>query len=81
MADKIFGQGLDAVPLKLVQTPAVIPANAAQPRPVYIQGLGTAAAAAQAAAQANFAGADITALKVELNAFLAKLRTAGLIAT
>jgi hypothetical protein len=34
----------------------------------------------QAAAQADFAGADITALKVELNAFLAKLRTATLVA-
>lgn len=35
----------------------------------------------QAAAQANFAGADITALKVELNAFLVKLRNANIIAT
>lgn len=34
----------------------------------------------QAAAQADFAGADITALKVELNAFLAKLETAGIVA-
>jgi hypothetical protein len=34
----------------------------------------------QAAAQANFAGADITALKVELNAFLAKLVAATLVA-
>jgi len=31
----------------------------------------------KAAAQADFAGADITALKVELNAFLAKLKAAG----
>lgn len=36
---------------------------------------------AAAAAQANFAGADVTALKVELNAFLAKLRTAGIVLT
>jgi hypothetical protein len=34
----------------------------------------------QAAAQADFAGADLAALKVELNTFLAKLRTAGTIA-
>lgn len=34
----------------------------------------------QAAAQADFAGADITALKVELNAFLAKLEAAGIVA-
>ena len=33
----------------------------------------------QAAAQADFAGADITALKVELNAFLAKLEAAGIV--
>ena len=32
-----------------------------------------------AAAQVDFAGADITALKVELNAFLAKLRAAGIV--
>lgn len=32
----------------------------------------------QAATQANFAGADIAALTVELNAFLAKLKTAGI---
>lgn len=31
----------------------------------------------QAAYQADFAGADITALKLELNAFLAKLQDAG----
>ena len=40
-----------------------------------------AGVATKAAAQANFAGADIAALKVELNAFLAKLRAAGVIAT
>jgi len=34
----------------------------------------------QAAAQADFAGADLAALKVELNAFLAKLVTATLVA-
>lgn len=30
------------------------------------------------ATQADFAGADITALKVELNAWLVKLKTAGI---
>lgn len=35
----------------------------------------------RAAAQADFAGADLAALKVELNTFLGKLRTAGVIAT
>ena len=34
----------------------------------------------EAAAQADFVGADLSALKVELNAFLAKLRTADVIA-
>lgn len=34
----------------------------------------------QAAIQADFAGADITALKVELNAFLTKLEAAGIVA-
>lgn len=31
------------------------------------------------AAQVDFAGADLAALKVELNAFLAKLRAAGIV--
>lgn len=34
----------------------------------------------RAATQATFAGADITALKVELNAFLAKLKAANVVA-
>lgn len=34
-----------------------------------------------AAPQADFVGADITALKVELNAFLTKLEQAGLVRT
>lgn len=34
----------------------------------------------QAAAQSNFAGADAAAIVVELNAFLAKLKTAGIVA-
>lgn len=81
MADKIFGQGLDPVPMTLVQTPAVIPANAGAPRPVYIEGLGSLVGSDPAAAQADFAGVDLAAVKVELNAFLAKLRAAGIIAT
>ena len=38
----------------------------------------TAGVVLKSAAQATFAGADITALKVELNAFLAKLQAAGI---
>lgn len=34
----------------------------------------------QSVAQANFAGADLAALIVELNTFLGKLRTAGVVA-
>lgn len=34
----------------------------------------------KAAAQANFAGADAAAIIVELNAFLAKLKAAGIVA-
>ena len=34
----------------------------------------------KAATQANFAGADAAALIVELNAFLAKLKAAGIVA-
>lgn len=34
----------------------------------------------KAAAQADFAGADAAALVIELNAFLAKLKTAGIVA-
>jgi len=34
----------------------------------------------KAATQANFAGADNAALLVELNAFLAKLKAAGIVA-
>ena len=34
-----------------------------------------------AAAQSDFVGADITALKVELNAFLVKLEAAGIVLT
>lgn len=78
MADKIFGQGLDPVPLKLVQTPAVTPAFEAGPLPVYIEGLGNVTATQGAAvADATDAASAIT----QLNALLASLRAAGVIAT
>jgi len=78
MADKIFGAGLDPVPLKLVQTPAVVPAFEAAPLPVYIQGLGNVTATKGAAvANATDAASAIT----QLNALLASLRAANVIAT
>lgn len=40
----------------------------------------TAGTVKQAATQANFAGADAAAIVVELNAFLAKLKAAGIVA-
>lgn len=79
MADKIFGQGLDPIPLKLVQTPAVIPAFEADPRPVYIQGLGTITTANKGAAVAN--ATDAATVITQFNALLASLRAAGIIAT
>lgn len=78
MADKIFGEGLDPVPMKLVQTPAVIPANNAKPLPVYIQGLGNVTAT-KGAAVAN--ATDAATALTQLNALLASLRAAGVIAT
>lgn len=78
MADKIFGAGLNPIPMKLVQTPAVIPANNAEPLPVYIEGLGNVTATKGAAvANATDAASAIT----QLNALLASLRAAGVIAT
>lgn len=78
MADKIFGQGLDPVPLKLVQTPAVVPQFNAEPRPVYIEGLGNVTATKGAAvADATDAASVIT----QFNALLASLRAAGVIAS
>jgi hypothetical protein len=44
----------------------------------FVNGNTALADAEPAAFQADFAGADITALKVELNAFLDKLIAAGL---
>lgn len=81
MADKIFGQGLDPVPLKLVQTPAVTPAFEADPRPVYVEGLGTLVTGNRAPAQANSTATDIAGIVADFNALLAKLRTAGVIAS
>ena len=78
MADKIFGQGLAAVPLKLVQTPVVVPEFEAEPRPVYIQGLGNVTAT-KGAAVAN--ASDAATVITQLNALLASLRAAGIIAT
>lgn len=40
----------------------------------------TAGLVKKAATQANFAGADAAAIVVELNAFLAKLKAAGIVA-
>lgn len=40
----------------------------------------TAGLVKQAATQANFAGADAAAIVVELNTFLAKLKSAGIVA-
>lgn len=80
MADKIFGQGLAPVPLKLVRTPAVVPEFGAEPRSVYIEGLGSLVAGNRAAAQANSTATDVAGLVADFNALLAKLRTAGIIA-
>ena len=77
MADKIFGKGLKAVPLKLVQTPVVIPDFEAAPRPVYIQGLGNVTATKGVAVPNAAAGTEVATI----NALLASLRTAGIIAT
>lgn len=77
MADKIFGQGLDPVPLKLVQVPAVIPAFNAEPRPVYIEGLGNIEAGQGVAVPNAAAGTEVATI----NALLASLRAAKVIAT
>jgi len=75
MTDKIFGQGLDPIPLKLVQTPVVVPEFEAQPRPVYIAGLGNVTATKGVAVPNAAAGTEVATI----NALLASLRTAGLI--
>lgn len=81
MADKIFGQGLSAVPLKLVQTPVVVPDFEAEPRPVYIEGLGNVTATKGVAVANAAVAADGTSAGTQLNALLASLRAAGIIAT
>lgn len=70
MADKIFGQGLNPIPLKLDGEPVVTPAFEAAARPIQIAGLGTTQIA-----NATDAASVIT----QLNALLAVLRTAGVI--
>lgn len=74
-------------PIKLTQRAAIAGERAPEPLVVVgtIPGAGVAAATTanagvvkRAATQADFAGADVAALKVELNAFLAKLKTAGI---
>lgn len=81
MADKIFGQGLDPVPYKLVRTPAVTPEFGAEPRNIYVEGLGTLVGGNRAAAQANSTATDVAGIVADFNALLAKLRTAGIIAS
>lgn len=98
MADKIFGKGLNPIPLKLVATPVVTPAFNAASQPVYIAGLGnvtalkgaavanlaalTAVAAVAAPTKAEFdkVVVDLEAARATLNALLASLRAANLIA-
>ena len=77
MADKIFGKGLSPIPLKLVATPVVPPAFNAELLPVYISGLGNVGAL-KGAAVAN--ATDAASALTQLNALLASLRAANLIA-
>lgn len=79
----------DPKPISLTQ--AATNTAAGDPQPLVIIGTlpegGVAAATTtvrgtvkKAAAQATFAGADLAAVKVELNAFYAKLQAAGIVA-
>lgn len=77
MVAKIFGKGLNPVPLQLVATPVVIPAFKAVPQPVYIAGLGNVTAT-KGAAVAN--ATDAATALTQLNALLVSLRAAGIIA-
>ena len=77
MGNQIFGKGLAAIPLKLVATPVVVPAFKAQPQPVYIAGLGNVTAT-KGAAVVN--ATDAASALTQLNALLASLRAAGVIA-
>jgi len=89
MVDKIFGAGLRALPLTVVQTPAVIPDFDADPQPVYFAGgvnasvnLATTTVAGivkKTPAQADSVASTVAALVTDFNALLAKLRTAGII--
>lgn len=89
MVDKIFGQGLRALPLTVVQTPAVIPDFEAKPQPVYFAGglnagvnaatTATAGVVKKAPAQADSTASTVAALVTDFNALLAKLRTAGIL--
>jgi len=74
MADKIFGQGLNAIPLVIDNT-AVVPEFGAVPTRVHIDGL-----ALGAQAQADSTAVDVAGLVADFNALLAKLRTAGVLA-
>lgn len=70
-------------PVVLTQRAAVAGEPAPQPLAI-VGGLPAATSTVnggvkKAAAQATFAGADITALKAELNAWYAKLQAAGLV--
>lgn len=89
MVDKIFGQGLRALPLKAVQTPAVIPDFEAEPQPVYFDGglnSGVNAATTTVAgtvkktpAQAASTATTVADLVTDFNALLTKLRAAGIV--
>lgn len=79
-----------AAPKPVVLTQRAAVSGEPAPQPLVVvgtapEGLVPAATTAvrgtvkKAAAQATFAGADITALKVELNAWYVKLQTAGLV--
>ena len=70
MADKIFGEGLDPAPFKLVGSPVVTPDFKAKAKPIQIAGLGVTQVA-----NATDAATVIT----QLNALLALLRTAGIV--
>lgn len=70
MADKIFGQGLKPIPLKIDGDPAVVPDFEAAARTIAIAGLGTTAVAN---------ATDAASVILRLNELLAILRTAGVI--
>lgn len=77
MANQIFGKGLAAQPLVVVPTPAVVPAFKAAAKPVYFAG-GVNIPTSKGAAVAN--ATDAATAITQLNALLASLRAAGVIA-